>query len=227
VTTDAAENEHAETEKRLSAEAAASLVENGMRVGLGTGTTVSYLLPALAKRKLDLRCVSTSPRTGLEARKLGIPVEPFTLDRLDMAIDGADQIDPRGWLVKGGGAAQTREKLVAVTADRFVVIADSRKLVDELHAPVPLELLAFGLESTLRRLGEVRVRDVPPSPDGGVIADFFGPIDDPERLAVYLQGVPGVVEHGLFPPDLVSTIIIGRDGSTETIDISRPRTSDR
>jgi ribose 5-phosphate isomerase A len=227
VTTDAAVNEHVETEKRLSAEAAASLVENGMRVGLGTGTTVAYLLPALAKRNLDLRCVSTSPRTGLEASKLGISVEPFTLDRLDMAIDGADQIDPRGWLVKGGGAAQTREKLVAVTADRFVVIADSRKLVDELRPPVPLELLAFGLESTLRRLGEVRVRDVPPSPDGGVIADFVGPIDDPEQLAEYLQGVPGVVEHGLFPPALVSTIIIGRDGSTETIDMSSPRASDR
>ena len=121
-------------------------------MGLGTGTTVSYLLPALAQRKLDLRCVATSPRTELEARKLGIPVEPFTLDRLDIAIDGADQIDPDGWLVKGGGAAHTREKLVAVTADRFVVIADSSKLVDELHPPVPLELLAFGLESTLKRL---------------------------------------------------------------------------
>ena len=160
------------------------------------------------------------------------PSSPSPLDRLDMAIDGADQIDPRGWLVKGGGAAQTREKLVAATADRFVVIADSSKLVDQLHAPVPLELLAFGLESTLRRLvegrhGEVRLRDVPPSPDGGVIADFVGPIDDPEQLAVYLQGVPGVVEHGLFSPDLVSTIIIGRDGSTETIDMSSPRASDR
>jgi ribose 5-phosphate isomerase A len=236
VTTDAVAKEQAEAEKRLAAEAAALLVESGMRVGLGTGTTVLYLLPALAKRNLDLRCVSTSPRTEVEARQLGIPVEPFTLDQLDIAIDGADQIDPRGWLIKGGGAAQTREKLVAVTADRFVVIADSSKLVDALHPPVPLELLGFGLESTLkrldegrlgdRRLGEVRLRDVPPSPDGGVIADLVGPIDDPEALARYLEHVPGVVEHGLFPPELVSTVIIGRDRTTETIDMSSPRDSD-
>jgi ribose 5-phosphate isomerase A len=230
VTTDTAAKEHAETEKRLSAEAAALLVESGMRVGLGTGTTVSYLLPALAKRNLDLRCVSTSPQTQLAARRLGISVEPFTLDRLDMAIDGADQVDPRGWLIKGGGAAHTREKIVAVTADRFVVIADSSKLVDDLHPPVPLELHAFGLESTLKRLvegrGDVRVRDVPPSPDGGVIVDFLGPIEDADSLATYLEHVPGVVEHGLFPPDLVSTIIIGRDRTTETIDMSPPRDSD-
>jgi ribose 5-phosphate isomerase A len=219
VTSNPEVSNNTEDEKRLAAEAAALLVEDGMRVGLGTGTTVAYLLPALAKRKLRLRCVSTSPQTELEARRLGIPVEPFTLDQLDVAIDGADQIDPRGWLVKGGGAAQTREKLVAVTAERFIVIADSRKPVDELHPPVPLELLAFGIESTLRRLGEVRVRDVPRSPDGGVIADFFGPIEDPEELAGYLERVPGVVEHGLFPPDLVATIIIGRGGSTETTDM--------
>ena len=79
------------------------LVEGGMRVGLGTGSTVAYLLPALAKRKLSLRCVATSPRTEQVARQLGIPMEPFTLDRLDIAIDGADQISPEGWLVKGGG----------------------------------------------------------------------------------------------------------------------------
>ena len=210
-----------ETEKRLAAEAAAGLVEDGMRLGLGTGSTVAYLLPALADRNLDLRCVATSPGTERAARQLGISVEPFRLDHLDMAIDGADQIDPDGWLVKGGGAAHTREKLVAVTAQRFVVIGDSTKLVERLHPPVPLELLAFGVESTLKRLGEVRVRDVPPSPDGGVIADFIGPIDDPGQLAAYLRQVPGVVEHGLFPPDLVATIIVGRGASTETIDMSR------
>lgn len=210
-----------DTEKRLAAEAAAGMVEDGMRVGLGTGSTVAYLLPALADRNLDLRCVATSPGTERAARQLGLSVEPFTLDHLDLAIDGADQIDLNGWLVKGGGGAHTREKLVAVTAQRFVVIADSTKLVDRLHPPVPLELLAFGVESTLERLGKVRVRDVPPSPDGGVIADFIGSLDDPEQLAAYLCQVPGVVEHGLFPPDLVATIIVGRGASTETIDMSR------
>jgi ribose 5-phosphate isomerase A len=210
-----------ETEKRLAAEAAAALVEDGMRVGLGTGSTVAYLLPALADRHLSLRCVATSPRTESAARELGIPVEPFTLDCLDIAIDGADQIGPRGWLVKGRGAAQTREKIVAVTAERFVVIADSTKLVDALHPPIPLELLAFGIESTLKRLGEVRLRDVPLSPDGGVIADFMGGFEDPPRLAAKFDRTPGVVEHGLFPPDLVTTIIIGRGWSTETTDMSR------
>jgi ribose 5-phosphate isomerase A len=210
-----------ETEKRVAAEAAAALVEDGMLVGLGTGTTVAYLLPALADRHLSLRCIATSPRTESAARDLGIPVEPFTLDCLDIAIDGADQISPNGWLVKGGGAAQTREKLVAATAERFVVIADSTKLLDELRPPIPLELLAFGIESTLKRLGEVRVRDVPLSPDGGVIADFVGEFEDPAELADKFDRTPGVVEHGFFPPDLVSTIIIGRGESTETTDMSR------
>jgi ribose 5-phosphate isomerase A len=209
-----------EKEKRLAAEAAAALVEDGMRVGLGTGSTVAYLLPALAKRHLTLRCVATSPRTEQAALQLGIAVEPFTLDRLDMAIDGADQFAPDGWLVKGGGAAHTREKLVAAAAERFVVIADSTKPVSALHPPIPVELLAFGIESTLRRLDQVRIRDVPPSPDGGVIADFIGSFEDPASLAAMLERAPGVVDHGLFPPEMVSTIIVARGDSTETIHIS-------
>jgi ribose 5-phosphate isomerase A len=208
-----------EREKQLAGEAAAALVESGMRVGLGTGTTVAHFLPALAKRKLPLRCVTTSPRTGELARQLGLSVEPFTLDRLDIAIDGADQISPDGWLVKGGGAALTREKLVAVTADRFVVIVDSTKPDPTLHAPVPLELLAFGLESTLRRLGQVQRRDAPLSPDGGVIADFTGPVGDPADLAAWLEATPGVVEHGLFPPEMVATILVGRGDSVDRIEV--------
>jgi ribose 5-phosphate isomerase A len=207
-----------EKEKQLAGEAAAALVESGMRVGLGTGTTVAHFLPALAMRKLTLRCVTTSPHTGEIARQLGLSVEPFTLDRLDIAIDGADQISPDGWLVKGGGAAHTREKLVAVTAERFVVIADSTKPVPTLQAPVPVELLAFGLESTLRRLGQVRRRDAPLSPDGGVIADFIGPVGDPAELAGWLEATPGVVEHGLFPPEMVTTILVGRGDSVERIE---------
>src|SRR3984957_5954148 len=95
-----------------------------------------------------------------------------TIDRFDLSIDGADQIAPNGWLVKGGGAAHTREKLVVASAERFVVIADSTKPVARVHSPIPLELLAFGLDSTMRRLGSARRRDVPRSPDGGIIADF-------------------------------------------------------
>jgi len=207
-----------QSEEKAAAEAAAELVEDGMWVGLGTGSTVAHLLPAVARRQLAIRCVATSPRTEEIARRLGIDVEPFTnLDRLDLAIDGADQIATDGWLMKGGGAAHTREKLVAITADRFVVIADSTKPVSHLHGPVPLELLSFGLGSTLRRLGTVRLRDVPPSPDGGVIADFTGPLDDPAVLARRLSGTPGVVEHGLFPPDMVTMALIGRNGQVDTL----------
>jgi len=209
-----------EKEKRLAAHTAAQLVEDGMTVGLGTGTTVAYLLPALAARQLSLRCVATSPRTEQAAITLGLRVERFTLERLDIAIDGADEIDPDGWLVKGGGGAHTREKLVAVTADRFVVIADSSKVVASLHPPIPLELVAFGLESTLSRIGTVRLRDVPPSPDGGVIADFTGDVGQPGALAARLEAIPGVVEHGLFPPEMVATIFVGRGESVQRIDCS-------
>ncbi len=207
-----------QTEKRLAAQAAAELVEGGMLVGLGTGTTVAYLLPALASRKLSVRCVATSPHTEEVAKGLGLRVERFTMDHLDIAIDGADQISPDGWLVKGGGAAHTREKLVAVSAARFVVIADSTKVVPVLRAPVPLELLAFGLESTLARLASARRRQAPLSPSGGVIADFFGEIGDPASLSIALEATPGVVSHGLFPPEMVSTIFVGRGGSVQRTD---------
>jgi len=159
---------HTEDEKRIAAESAALLVEDGMTVGLGTGSTVAYLLPALVARGLTLRCVATSIGTEEQARSVGLPVEPFEgIARLDIAVDGADQIAPDGWIVKGGGAAHTREKVVAASSDRFVVIASSDKLVAAIAAPIPLELLPYGLDATLARLGEVELRDVPPSPDGG------------------------------------------------------------
>ncbi|HWB56417.1 MAG TPA: ribose 5-phosphate isomerase A [Gaiellaceae bacterium] len=208
-----------EREKQLAAAAAAELVENGMTLGLGTGSTVRCLLPALAARGLDVRCVATSVATEQAARGLGIPVEPFAgrdaLSRLDLAVDGADQVAPSGWLVKGGGAAHTREKLVAAASDRFVVIVSSDKLVERIRPPIPLELLDYGLASTLRALGSVELRDVPCSPDGGVIADYTGEVGDPAELAARLSAVPGVVDHGLFPPALVSEVIVGRDESVE------------
>src|SRR5215211_7001556 len=175
----------ADAEKRIAAEAAAELVEDGMAVGLGTGSTVAHLLPALAARGLELRCVATSIATEERGRELGLAVEEFgSLDRLDIAIDGADQISPERWLVKGGGGAHLREKIVAAAADRFVVIADSSKTVERIEAPIPLELYEYGLAATLARissgLGEVSLRDgAPPSPDGGVIADYAGPVGDP------------------------------------------------
>jgi ribose 5-phosphate isomerase A len=207
-------------EKASAAEAAAALVEDGMRVGLGTGSTVAFLLPALAARRLAIRCVATSVHTSATATDLGLDVELVdTLDALDIAIDGADKITPDGWLIKGGGGAHTREKIVAASATRFVVIADSTKPVDALSAPVPVELLAFGLPATLRelgRLGPVTVRaGCPPSPDGGVIADYRGPIGDPAELAARLSATPGLVGHGLFEPALTADVLIGRDQGVE------------
>jgi ribose 5-phosphate isomerase A len=207
-----------EQEKQAVAAAAAALVEDGMLVGLGTGSTVGYLLEALARRSLELRCVATSPRTEAAGRELGLTIEPFEgLDRLDIAIDGADQVDPACWIVKGGGAAHTREKIVAAAADRFVVIASSDKLVEAIAPPVPLELLAYGLDATLRRLGSVVLRDVPPSPDGGVIVDYVGPVGDPGELSARLAETPGVVEHGLFAPALVSEVLVADGGQIERL----------
>ncbi|MGI8607007.1 MAG: ribose 5-phosphate isomerase A [Gaiellaceae bacterium] len=207
-----------EQEKQAAATAAAALVEDGMLVGLGTGSTVAYFLDALARRSLGVRCVTTSPRTEAAGRELGLTIEPFEgLDRLDIAIDGADQVDPACWLVKGGGAAHTREKIVAAAAGRFVVIASSDKVVEALAPPVPLELLAYGLDATLRRLGSVELRDVPASPDGGVIADYVGPIDDPGELSAQLAETPGVVDHGLFPPGLVSEVLVARGSEVERL----------
>ena len=181
---------------------------------------MAHLLPALAARRIEVTCVATSPRTEAAARELGIRVEPFdSLDRLDIAIDGADQISPDGWLVKGGGAALTREKIVACAADLFVVIADSSKPVPALRSPIPLELLGFGLPVTLRQLADATLRDVPPSPDGGVIADYLGDVSDPAALAAWLDSIPGVVDHGLFAPRIVGKVLVGRG---DTVELSAP-----
>jgi len=207
-----------ESYKRAAAEAAAAMVKDGMHVGLGTGSTVAHLLPALAERDLrGLRCAATSPATERAARALGLIVEDLdAFGELDIAIDGADQVDPNGWLVKGGGAAQTREKIVAAAARRFVVIVSAEKSVPALRPPVALELLRFGVEHTLTEVGEARLRGNLESPDGNLIADYFGPIaPDPAGLAARLSVTPGVVEHGLFAPEMVSCVLIAGEGGVE------------
>jgi ribose 5-phosphate isomerase A len=206
-------------EKATAARASAELVEDGMLVGLGTGSTVAFLLPALGRRHLDISCVATSPATEALARAEGIRVGPFErIDRLALAIDGSDQVDPDGWLIKGGGGAHTREKIVAAAADRFVVIVSSNKMVERLRPPVPLELMAFGLDSVLRALPDVVLRPAPRTPDGGVLADYHGDVDDPERLAARLEAVPGIVGHGLFAPALVSLVLVGRGDRVESFE---------
>ncbi len=211
-----------EDDKRAAAVQAADLVDDGMRVGLGSGTTVANLLPALAARGVRVRCFASSPATEAAARAAGLDVEPFLgVERLEIAIDGADQITPDGWLIKGGGRAHTREKLLAAAAERFVVIAAADKLVERLRAPIPLELMAFGLAATLRRLAPVRLRGGPSSPDGGVIADWTGPVKDPAALSAWLSVAPGVIEHGLFSPALVTDLIVASDGVVERRSIPR------
>ena len=210
-----------EHEKLVVARAAADIVESGMILGLGTGSTVAYLLPALAARRLDVRCVTSSRATERAARDLGMRVESFSGPgapaRVDLAIDGADQVAPSGWLVKGGGAAHTREKALAAAAERFVVIVGSNKTVDRLSPPIPLELLEYGLAATLARLGRVRLRDVPRSPDGGAIADYLGEVEDPDTMAARLSSTTGVIEHGLFGPALVSEILVARGERVDRI----------
>jgi ribose 5-phosphate isomerase A len=208
-----------EREKRRAAEAAAALAEDGMAVGLGTGSTAAYFVSALAARGLALRCVATSLATEQAARALGLDVVRFegtsAPPRLDLAVDGADQVAADGWIVKGGGGAHTREKIVAAAADRFVVVASSDKLVERVAPPVPLELLSFGLAATLAGLGAVELRGAPPTPDEGVLADWVGEIGDPAELAARLSATPGVVDHGLFPPALVSDLLVGRGDEVE------------
>jgi ribose 5-phosphate isomerase A len=204
-------SDSAEVQKRAAAIAAAELLSDDMLVGLGTGSTVAHLLPAIAERGLKgLRFAATSPATEHAARALGLTVEALDeLGELDIAIDGADEVDPAGWLIKGGGGAHTREKIVAAAARRFVVIVSADKPVEMLTGPVPLELLAFGAQRTLSELAPARLRDVPPSPDGGLIADYTGPVGDPSALAARLAATPGVIGHGLFEPELVSLVLIG------------------
>src|ERR1700728_5210244 len=137
-----------------------------------------------------------------------------------VAAEAADEISPNGWLIKGCGGAHTREKIVAGAADRFVVIADSSKPVPALHAPVPLELMSFGLRATMRQVAPAALRDVPLSPDGGVIADYHGPVEVPAALAVRLSSTPGVVAHGLLPPQMVATVLVGRGESVDRSDIT-------
>ncbi len=207
------------------AEAAAELVEDGMAVGLGTGSTVAFLIPALAARGFrEIRCVATSPATEAAAREQGVAVEPFEgLDHLDIAIDGADQVSPEGWLIKGGGGALLREKIVAEAAGRFVVIVDSGKAVPKLTRALPLELRRFGLPACVRRLsahGELTIRGWPPSPDGGLIADLEIDLAVPAPISAMLDADPGVAGHGLFEPRITSDVLIGRGTEVENRAIS-------
>lgn len=214
----------AAAQKELVGRRAAELVEDGMRVGLGTGSTVRHTTEALADRDLDLLCVPTSVETDRLARHLGLKVtDPDAVPSLDIAVDGADEVDPALNLVKGGGGAHFRERLVAEMADRFVVVVDESKVVEQLgDFGVPVEVMSFGQDVVARRLqaeGAVDVHVRPTKSDNGnlILDADFGPLADPVELATRLTPITGLIAHGIFPGALVSEVLVGRaDGTIET-----------
>jgi ribose 5-phosphate isomerase A len=211
--------------KQAAGRAAAAVVEDGMRIGLGTGSTVRFVLEALGDTGFDLTCVATSSSTEALAERVGLRlVAPDEAVRLDVTIDGADEVDAGLNLTKGGGGALAREKIVAAMAERFIVVADRSKVVPLLGPfGTPIEVLSFApavVADRLRTLGAASVeRRDGLSDNGGVLLDVhFGEIDDPTTLAAELSAVPGVVEHGIFLADLVSSVVVAdTDGSIQVL----------
>ncbi|MDQ2050296.1 ribose-5-phosphate isomerase RpiA [Natronolimnohabitans sp. A-GB9] len=222
--------------KRRAGERAAQDVTDGAVVGLGTGSTTAYAIEALGRAVddgLEIRGIPTSFQSRQLALEVGIELTTLdAVDGVDLAIDGADQVadDPDttgyGALIKGGGAAHTREKLVDAAADRFVVVADPSKLAGTLERSVPIEVIPDAhtvVADRLRELGgeptlrEAEGKDGPVVTDNGnlVLDCAFGPIDDPDSLATRLARLPGVVEHGLFV-DLADVTYVGTDDGVET-----------
>lgn len=217
--------------KRAAAEKAVSFVASGMRVGLGTGSTTAFAIELIGRRirdeGLDVIGTPTSSSATLLAREHGVPIRSLEeLGRLDIAIDGADEVDPKLDLIKGRGAAHTREKIVASEADRFVVLVDDSKIVDQLgsHMPVPIEIVPMAIISVSRRvtlLGGDPVLRQGLRKDGPIVTDQglwildvdFGPIPDPSELDQQLSSLPGVLEHGLFIGLTTDVLIGSADGS--------------
>ncbi len=224
-----------DTLKHRAAEAALAFVEPGMRLGLGSGSTAAHftrLLGARVAAGLNVRCVPTSSSTAAFAKSLGVPLS--TLDEtpeLDLVVDGADEIGPGLALIKGGGGALLREKIVASAARRMIVIADASKHVAELGAfPLPIEVVDFGRLVTTRAIERTaadldlsvsialrKTGDKPFVTDGGnrILDASFGRIPDPEALANRLSRIPGVVEHGLFLDFADLALIASSEGVAE------------
>ncbi|HKV16136.1 MAG TPA: ribose-5-phosphate isomerase RpiA [Reyranella sp.] len=218
--------------KRAAAERAVAEVRDGMMVGLGTGTTAELAVEALARRlSADLKIVAvpTSERTRALAEKLGVPLAPAgDWPDLDLVIDGADQVERRSLdLIKGLGGALLREKIVASAAKRMVVIVDDSKIVDRLggQTPLPVEIVAFGWQRTVKRLADLglrpRLRVVSGEPflsDGGnhIVDCHVGEIADAPSLAAKLAGIVGVIETGLFL-GLASMVVVGNSTGIEVM----------
>lgn len=230
---------NADALKRAAGEKAATFVEDGMRLGLGTGSTAKHFVDCVGEKVragFKLVCVPTSEQTRQQAQALGIPLT--TLDEtpeLDLTVDGADELDAGLRLIKGGGGALLREKIVASASRRMIVVADASKVVETLgRFPLPIEIVRFGvgatriaIERALQRAGcegALILRKGPGehvfvTDEGHVILDaHLNRIEDPHRLALELQAVPGIVEHGLFLGLAEAAIVATRSG----IDIMRP-----
>ena len=219
-------------EKKAAGIYAASLVKNGDKVGLGTGSTVAYAIQELGRRireeKLNIVGVVTSYQSEAVAIAAGVPLTTLSATPLlDIAIDGADQFDKNLNAIKGGGAAHTREKIVAMSSKRFVVVSDPSKKAKVLSAVVPIEVMPFGKElvlASLKKMGGVPTLRAAAKKDGPVISDNgnfivdydFGEIADVKGLAAAISQIPGVVEHGIFTN--VDEVVIGKeDGTVEVI----------
>jgi ribose 5-phosphate isomerase A len=218
--------------KRRAGESAAELVNDGATVGLGTGSTAAYAIRALGTAVdagLDVRGVPTSRQSRSLAREVGVPRVPLDdVEAVDIAIDGADRVAADGAaLVKGGGAAHAREKVVDALADRFVVVVDATKLADALDRPVPVEVLPGARSAVARRVREAGGEPVlraAERKDGPVVTDNgnlvldcdFGTIADPTGLAARLDAVPGVVEHGLFV-ELADEVHVGTNRGVRVV----------
>ncbi|MGH9735503.1 MAG: ribose-5-phosphate isomerase RpiA [Candidatus Acidiferrales bacterium] len=216
--------------KKVAAEAAAKLVEDGMVVGLGSGTTTALFVAALARRIADERLrivgVPTSLQTEQQARSLNIPITTLAEQAsIDLTIDGADEVVPGSlFLIKGHGGALLREKIVASCSKRMAVVADETKIVKRLGSlvSVPVEIVPFGWEATQRKLEGIGAKPClrtnadgkPYVTDGGhyIMNCAFGPIDNPKEVADRLDHIVGVVEHGLFLHFATEALIAGRSG---------------
>ena len=209
--------------KEAAGRRAASYVTDGMRVGLGTGSTVHFTIVALGERRPDITCTATSLQTHELATSLGLRVvPPDEIGHLDIAVDGADEVDPAFNLLKGAGGAHTREKVVAEMSDRFVVVVDESKLVDHLGAfGTSLEVLDFApgvVAARVEALGSGPLTSRPERSDNGNLLFYahFPPIADPAALAADLAAIPGLVEHGIFLGTWVHDVIVaGPDGVRE------------
>lgn len=222
--------------KRAAAELAVEMLQDGMTVGLGTGSTVYHSIQAIGRKVSDglsIKAVATSVHSEQLARQLGITIIPFSdIGEIDVTIDGADEVDPDWNLIKGGGGALLREKIVADASKRLIVIVDESKVVRQLgRFPLPVEVVPFGFELTERKLRELgcepklRTADSQPyiTDNGNYIMDCeFGSIAKPALLAEALHRIPGVVEHGLFIR-MAAQVIVGRpDGSVYELDRIQP-----